>query len=224
MSTDACHDGAAAPSGRLPRSVFLPPPRSRHADRGDGAGDGHADPAGQGAVLGHVGMAGAADPRSACGRARDITCTPPTMEQPQYNLLHRERVEVEYAPLYDDFGLGTTIWSPLASGLLTGKYNAGRAGGFAPGAGGLRLAAQRRARRSAIRPRRSRAPVHRDRRRAGHRAGAAGDRLVPAQSARLHACCSARRRPNSCCRTWKRWTVGARVDAATWARIEAATA
>ncbi len=46
----------------------------------------------------------------------------PQMEQPQYNLLHRERVEVEYAPLYDDLGLGTTIWSPLASGLLTGKY------------------------------------------------------------------------------------------------------
>ncbi|MCC5834820.1 MAG: aldo/keto reductase [Opitutales bacterium] len=48
---------------------------------------------------------------------------PPTMEQPQYNLLHRKRVEEEYAPLYDSrTGLGTTIWSPLASGLLTGKY------------------------------------------------------------------------------------------------------
>ena len=49
----------------------------------------------------------------------------PTMEQPQYNLLHRERVETEYAPLYADFGMGTTTWSPLASGLLTGKYNDG---------------------------------------------------------------------------------------------------
>lgn len=49
----------------------------------------------------------------------------PTMEQPQYNLLHRERVELEYAALYSELGLGTTIWSPLASGLLTGKYNAG---------------------------------------------------------------------------------------------------
>lgn len=49
----------------------------------------------------------------------------PSMEQPQYNLLHRERVEREYAPLYADPGLGTTIWSPLASGLLTGKYNDG---------------------------------------------------------------------------------------------------
>jgi voltage-dependent potassium channel beta subunit len=49
----------------------------------------------------------------------------PTMEQPQYNLLHRERVEVEYASLYDAYGMGTTIWSPLASGLLTGKYSQG---------------------------------------------------------------------------------------------------
>ena len=49
----------------------------------------------------------------------------PTMEQPQYNLLHRERVELEYAPLYREVGLGTTVWSPLASGLLTGKYNDG---------------------------------------------------------------------------------------------------
>lgn len=49
----------------------------------------------------------------------------PTMEQPEYNLLHRERVELEYAALYAEFGMGTTIWSPLASGLLTGKYNDG---------------------------------------------------------------------------------------------------
>ncbi len=49
----------------------------------------------------------------------------PSMEQPQYNLLHRERVEREYAPLYEEFGMGTTVWSPLASGLLTGKYAGG---------------------------------------------------------------------------------------------------
>jgi aryl-alcohol dehydrogenase-like predicted oxidoreductase len=47
------------------------------------------------------------------------------MEQPQYNLLTRDRVETEYARLYEDIGLGTTIWSPLASGLLTGKYRDG---------------------------------------------------------------------------------------------------
>lgn len=49
----------------------------------------------------------------------------PLMEQPQYNMLHRDRVEREYAPLYEKIGLGTTIWSPLASGLLTGKYRSG---------------------------------------------------------------------------------------------------
>jgi voltage-dependent potassium channel beta subunit len=46
----------------------------------------------------------------------------PVMEQPQYHLLHRDRVEREYAPLYEEIGLGTTTWSPLASGLLSGKY------------------------------------------------------------------------------------------------------
>ena len=46
----------------------------------------------------------------------------PLMEQPQYNILSRDRVEKEYARLYEDIGLGTTIWSPLSSGLLTGKY------------------------------------------------------------------------------------------------------
>jgi voltage-dependent potassium channel beta subunit len=49
----------------------------------------------------------------------------PLMEQPQYNMFHRHRVEQEYLRLYEEFGLGTTIWSPLASGLLTGKYNDG---------------------------------------------------------------------------------------------------
>jgi voltage-dependent potassium channel beta subunit len=47
------------------------------------------------------------------------------MEQPQYNMFHRERFEVEYARLYKVIGLGTTIWSPLASGILTGKYSDG---------------------------------------------------------------------------------------------------
>ncbi|MDG1680805.1 MAG: aldo/keto reductase, partial [SAR86 cluster bacterium] len=46
----------------------------------------------------------------------------PSMEQPQYNLLDRDRFENEYGPLYEKYGLGTTIWSPLASGALTGKY------------------------------------------------------------------------------------------------------
>ena len=57
--------------------------------------------------------------------ARQYNLIPPLMEQPQYNMLVRDRFEKEYAPLYREFGLGTTIWSPLASGLLTGKYNDG---------------------------------------------------------------------------------------------------
>jgi voltage-dependent potassium channel beta subunit len=57
--------------------------------------------------------------------ARQYGLIPPTMEQPEYNMFHRYRVEVEYGRLYEAIGLGTTIWSPLASGLLTGKYNDG---------------------------------------------------------------------------------------------------
>lgn len=67
----------------------------------------------------------AADIMRAYGMARELGMTPPQMEQPQYNMLHRDRVEKEYLPLYEEIGLGTTIWSPLASGLLSGKYNKG---------------------------------------------------------------------------------------------------
>jgi voltage-dependent potassium channel beta subunit len=49
----------------------------------------------------------------------------PVVEQPEYHLFHRERVEVEYRRLYEDLGIGLTTWSPLASGLLTGKYRSG---------------------------------------------------------------------------------------------------
>ena len=61
----------------------------------------------------------------ACHVARREHLIPPIMEQPQYHLFHRERFEKEYLPLYADHGFGTTIWSPLAGGLLTGKYNDG---------------------------------------------------------------------------------------------------
>jgi voltage-dependent potassium channel beta subunit len=57
--------------------------------------------------------------------ARQYNLIPPTMEQPEYNMFRRYRFEVEYGRLYDTIGLGTTIWSPLASGMLTGKYNDG---------------------------------------------------------------------------------------------------
>ena len=59
------------------------------------------------------------------GIAKQFGLTPPTMEQPEYNLFRREKIEKDYLPLYDKFGLGTTIWSPLASGILTGKYSKG---------------------------------------------------------------------------------------------------
>lgn len=57
--------------------------------------------------------------------ARGEHLIPPLMEQPEYNMFKRYRVEVEYSHLYKEIGLGTTIWSPLASGLLTGKYQNG---------------------------------------------------------------------------------------------------
>jgi voltage-dependent potassium channel beta subunit len=57
--------------------------------------------------------------------AQEFKLIGPTMEQPQYNLFERYKVEKEFLPVYDFVGLGTTIWSPLASGLLTGKYNNG---------------------------------------------------------------------------------------------------
>ena len=60
--------------------------------------------------------------------AREQHLVPPAMEQPQYNLFHRENVEHALTPLYHEIGLGMTTWSPLASGLLTGKYNAGDPG------------------------------------------------------------------------------------------------
>jgi len=71
----------------------------------------------------------AADIMRAHAIAREYGLTPPQMEQPQYNMLHRDRVEKEYLSLYREIGLGTTIWSPLASGVLTGKYNNGMPAG-----------------------------------------------------------------------------------------------
>jgi voltage-dependent potassium channel beta subunit len=67
----------------------------------------------------------AADIRAAWEIAERHHLRKPVMEQPEYNLFHRGRVEREYARLYEDIGLGLTTWSPLASGLLTGKYRSG---------------------------------------------------------------------------------------------------
>jgi voltage-dependent potassium channel beta subunit len=67
----------------------------------------------------------AADVRAAWEIAERHHLHKPVVEQPQYHLFHREKVEREFARLYEDIGLGLTTWSPLASGLLTGKYRAG---------------------------------------------------------------------------------------------------
>ncbi len=67
----------------------------------------------------------AADIMRADAVARQYNLTPPSMEQPQYNMFERDKMEKEYLPVFRDLGYGTTIWSPLASGLLTGKYNNG---------------------------------------------------------------------------------------------------
>ena len=67
----------------------------------------------------------AADIRAAWDIAERHHLHKPVVEQPQYHLFHRQKVEQEFARLYDDIGLGLTTWSPLASGLLTGKYKAG---------------------------------------------------------------------------------------------------
>jgi voltage-dependent potassium channel beta subunit len=67
----------------------------------------------------------AADVRAAWDLAERHHLHKPVVEQPQYHLFHRQRVEQEYARLYDDIGLGLTTWSPLAGGLLSGKYREG---------------------------------------------------------------------------------------------------
>jgi voltage-dependent potassium channel beta subunit len=67
----------------------------------------------------------AADIMRAAGIARQYNLRPPSMEQPQYNMLHRYRFEVEFAPLFKELGYGATIYSPLYFGILTGKYNEG---------------------------------------------------------------------------------------------------
>ena len=67
----------------------------------------------------------AAQISQAIGVARQYGLVPPTMEQPQYNLFHRTRVEIDLTPICKEFGVGLTTWSPLYYGILTGKYNDG---------------------------------------------------------------------------------------------------
>lgn len=68
---------------------------------------------------------GADEIEEAHAAAKAMNAAPPSMEQPQYNMLHRGKMENEYLPLFAKYGMGTTVWSPLAGGLLTGKYKQG---------------------------------------------------------------------------------------------------
>jgi voltage-dependent potassium channel beta subunit len=86
----------------------------------------------------------------------------PVMEQPEYNLFRRERVEEEYARLYQDIGLGTTTWSPLASGLLTGKYNDGIPPGSRATVKGYEWLAERIVEKTKIAKVRKLAPIAKD--------------------------------------------------------------
>ena len=115
---------ARALAARFRRPRLLPPRRPGHADRGNGARDVDMIAAGKALYWGTSEWT-AAEIAAAWHVADRHHLHKPVTEQPQYNLFHRERVEKEYARLYADIGLGTTIWSPLASGLLTGKYNDG---------------------------------------------------------------------------------------------------
>jgi len=146
----------------------------------------------------------------------------PTMEQPQYNLLHRERVEVEYASLYADFGMGTTTWSPLASGLLTGKYNDG-----VPAGSRLAQEGYGWLKRSVLDPQSG--GVDRARR---FSAIAAELRIAPAtlaiawcmRNTNVSSVLLGATRVEQLLQNLEALEVDSRLDAATWARIEAATA
>ena len=111
-------------AARLRRRAVLPPGRSGHAARRDGVGDERHRVVGQGALLGHE-RVDADEIRGAIDIAERHHLHKPVTEQSQYNMLERTKVEVEYARINEDFGYGNTIWSPLASGLLTGKYKDG---------------------------------------------------------------------------------------------------
>lgn len=68
---------------------------------------------------------GAQQIEAAYQAAEQLGCIPPSMEQPKYNMLFRDHLEKEYLTLFKKYGMGTTIWSPLASGILSGKYDHG---------------------------------------------------------------------------------------------------
>ena len=144
----------------------------------------------------------AADIRAAWEIAERHHLHKPVMEQPQYHLFHRKRVEQEYARLYDDIGLGLTTWSPLASGLLTGKYRSGVPEGSRGALENMAFLRQGPDRQGEERRRRR---ARADRARPRRQRGAAGDRLGEPQPARQHGDHSAPRSSSSCRTTSARW-------------------
>ena len=116
---------AGAVRARLRRRPLLPPPRPRHDARGDGVGDERHRLGRQGAVLGH---AASGRPTRSAAPSRSpsaTTCTSRSPSSRSTTCSSARRVEQEYARLFAETGYGATIWSPLASGLLTGKYRDG---------------------------------------------------------------------------------------------------
>ena len=125
----------------LRRPRLLPPPRSRHADRGDGVGDARHDRARQGALLGHLGVERGRDPRR-LEIAERHHLHKPVMEQPQYNLLQRERVEKEYARLYERHRPRPHHLEPAGLGPADRQVQRRHPGRAARRAQGLRVAAR----------------------------------------------------------------------------------
>ena len=117
LASRRCGAGVSGP-------VPVPSTGPGHVDPGNRLDHAHAGATGQDPVLGHSEWP-AADIETLCAFAERHNLVPPQLEQPQYSLFHRERVEHEYHPLVERRGLGLTTWSPLASGVLAGRYDAG---------------------------------------------------------------------------------------------------
>jgi voltage-dependent potassium channel beta subunit len=141
----------------------------------------------------------------------------PVTEQPQYNLLHRERVEREYARLYRDIGIGATVWSPLASGLLTGKYNDGVPSGSRAALKGYEWLAERILDPAKIAQVRSLAPIAQE-------IGCTMAQLSLAwclKNPNVSSVITGASRPEQVTENMKALAVVAKLDAGVMARIEA---
>ena len=192
-----------------------------HATRGDRVRDVGHRRVGQGASTGARPSGAAAEIAAAWHIADRHHLHKPVMEQPQYNLFHRERVEREYARLYADLGLGTTIWSPLASGLLTGKYNDGMPADSRGAVKGYEWLAERLTERAKIAKVKKLAPIARGSR---VHARADGARVVPEESRTCRRSSRARAGRRRCSRTCRRSPSSPKLTPDVMARIDAAVA